>query len=389
MSQFRYEAKPLDKYYPKETINEREKRENITFLNINNKNLAGHLDLHDFASLESLSCLGNKLTSLDLSSCSNLIKLNCSSNKLTSTEFLQEIPNPKKLEVLRINKNEGLKENLNFLSLFTGIKELNVEDCPLVGSLEPLKSAKKLKKIFISRTHISKGLEYLPKSCQKLYCDYDYQYKSIKIVDELSKFAEESLVFVGQSDTTDPNSQLYTQVGGVIAIASPFVETITSYINDHIYDLLDNYHELLGIIKKIKKSKLGSVNKVLNDLRSKTKKFLKKYDEDKNEVIDINELIKGRIKFATDLSKENLGEGSSQLGDIVLAMKKLEEEIVKYQQGYSFETIESESDLEGNENNNSLEKNREAKGTEVVTEDQQSEIQTQIVVSLHQRDLNN
>jgi hypothetical protein len=43
-------------------------------------------------------------------------------------------------------------------------------------------------------------------------------------------------VLVGQSDTENPNSQLYTQIGGVIAIASPFVETITSYINDQIYE---------------------------------------------------------------------------------------------------------------------------------------------------------
>ena len=31
----------------------------------------------------------------------------------------------------------------------------------------------------------------MPESCKELYCDYDYQYKSIKIADELSKFAED------------------------------------------------------------------------------------------------------------------------------------------------------------------------------------------------------
>jgi len=147
--------------------------------------------LRDFTSLERLSCLGNKLTNLDLSRCHNLTKINCSSNKFSSTDFLQEIPSKKKLEILRINKNEEIKENLNFLLPFIGLKELNIEDCPFVGSLEPLKNMKNLKKVFISRTHLSKGLEYLPNRCQELYCDYDYQYKSIKIADELSNFAED------------------------------------------------------------------------------------------------------------------------------------------------------------------------------------------------------
>jgi hypothetical protein len=181
----------LNKYYSKETTNELEKRENITFLNINNKNLAGHLDLQDFVNLESLSCLSNKLISLDLSNCHSLTKLSCSGNKFTSTDFLDEIPNKEKLKILRINKNEELKENLNFLTPFTELKEINIEDCPFYGSLEPLKSMKNLKKIFISRTNINQGLEYLSDSCKELYCDYDYQYKSVKITDELSKFAED------------------------------------------------------------------------------------------------------------------------------------------------------------------------------------------------------
>jgi len=41
---------------------------------------------------------------------------------------------------------------------------------------------------------------------------------------------------VGQSDTEDPNSQRYTQTGGVIAIAAPFIETLTSYVNEQVYD---------------------------------------------------------------------------------------------------------------------------------------------------------
>jgi len=45
-----------------------------------------------------------------------------------------------------------------------------------------------------------------------------------------------SLVLIGQSDTSDPNSQLYTQTGGVIAIVGPFAEILTSALNDKIFE---------------------------------------------------------------------------------------------------------------------------------------------------------
>jgi len=42
---------------------------------------------------------------------------------------------------------------------------------------------------------------------------------------------------------------------------------------------------------------------------------------------------KNRKKLGQDLSKEKPEGGGSQLGDIVLAMKKLEEEVIAYRQG--------------------------------------------------------
>jgi len=42
---------------------------------------------------------------------------------------------------------------------------------------------------------------------------------------------------------------------------------------------------------------------------------------------------KNRKKLGQDLSKEKQEGGGSQLGDIVLAMKKLEEEVIAYRQG--------------------------------------------------------
>jgi len=72
-----------------------------------------------------------------------------------------------------------------------GLAELDIKDCSFFGSLEPLKEMKNLKRIFVSHTDISDGLEHLPKSCKEFYCDTsDYKYKSIKIVKELGKYIE-------------------------------------------------------------------------------------------------------------------------------------------------------------------------------------------------------
>jgi len=175
-------------------------------------------------------------------------------------------------------------------------------------------------------------------------------------------------LLVGTSNTENPNSTQYTQAGGVIAIIAPFIETVTSYLNDQIYEakqkkwdefvedaknLLDNYHELLGILKTIKFNEKGKINKVLNELRgeveggkidreSKVGVFLKNYDEDENGVISVSELIRKKEILAKDLSSEQKEGIGSQLGNIVLAVKDLEEKIIKYRQGTLYEAGEEE-----------------------------------------------
>ncbi|CAG8562480.1 3897_t:CDS:2, partial [Paraglomus occultum] len=132
------------------------------------------------------------------------------------------------------------------------------------------------------------------------------------------KVAGGSLVLVGQSDTTDPNSQTYTQTGGVIAI-------------------VDNYHELLGILEKIEQKDLGKVNETLNNLRKVTKTFLDTYDKEdkekdirKNGVIDIDELIgdKPRAEFAKDLI-QNLVLKKNTIKKVCQELKELENEEIK------------------------------------------------------------
>jgi hypothetical protein len=99
---------------------------------------------------------------------------------------------------------------------------------------------------------------------------------------------------------------------------------------------------------------------------------LDEYDKErggkKNGIIDIDELTdaEARKKLANDLSKENREEGGgSQLGEIMIAMKNLEEVIIKYQQGVveKVEEISQEDKLE--------------EEIQVVTDSQQDEIQAQ------------
>jgi hypothetical protein len=65
---------------------------------------------------------------------------------------------------------------------------LNISNCPLERSLMPLERLTGLKVLNITNTNISDGLEYLPDSCEKIYCNSDYGYKSLKIVKELEKY---------------------------------------------------------------------------------------------------------------------------------------------------------------------------------------------------------
>jgi hypothetical protein len=136
---------------------------------------------------------------------------------------------------------------------------------------------------------------------------------------------------------------------------APFIETFTSYLNDQVYDakqkqwdefindaknLLDNYHELLGIVEKITIGKLGEVNKKLKNLKINTNKFLVEYDEDKNKTIDLIELTEkeGLKKFISNLNKED-----SDLTNVVQAITQLEAELVNYRQNSSaMETDEEE-----------------------------------------------
>jgi len=72
---------------------------------------------------------------------------------------------------------------------------------------------------------------------------------------------------------------------------------------------LDNYHELLGIIKGIKAGELGKVNQSFEGLKEKVNTLLNEYDQadengEKNGEIDLEELIAQRAELAQSLDNK-------------------------------------------------------------------------------------
>jgi hypothetical protein len=141
-------------------------------------------------------------------------------------------------------------------------------------------------------------------------------------------------------------------LGGIFATTFPLLEIVSSRIEEQFYNakekkwedfiedaknFLDNYHELLGILKTIRTGEVGEVNGVLKDLNDKVYGFANEYDKDGNGSVDIFELIEeeNRKKLAQDLDNNESLErgGENQLGNIILAIQKLEEVIINYRQG--------------------------------------------------------
>ena len=108
---------------------------------------------------------------------------------------------------------------------------------------------------------------------------------------------------------------------------------------------LDNYHELLGIIKKLGAgSDLGKVNKALKDLNEKADEFLEIYDENHNKEVDISELIEKRTELAKDLAKD---KKESRSWGIVESIKLLEDKVVDYKKRGSLIEEENSEEVKG------------------------------------------
>jgi hypothetical protein len=131
-------------------------------------------------------------------------------------------------------------------------------------------------------------------------------------------------------------------LGGILAATSPVVEVFSTQLKERLYeekekkwdaysedleDLLNNYHELLGIIETIVIGEKGEVNTALQELKDTIEAFLKRYDEDKNRMIDIEELKTevGKNRFAEDLDKKN-----NHLQRIIDTIEDVKTEVINY-----------------------------------------------------------
>ncbi|CAG8473589.1 1908_t:CDS:2 [Scutellospora calospora] len=115
-----------------------------------------------------LACEGNEnLTNLTVTNNPSLTELYCSNCQLTNTNFI--LANNPQLTILNCSNNQ--LTNLNFFTQLTSLKKLLLRDNPLTGSLASLQNCQQLNYLSISNTNLNSGLEYLPKSLERLECD--------------------------------------------------------------------------------------------------------------------------------------------------------------------------------------------------------------------------
>jgi len=149
----------------------------IKELNLANQNLEGSLTIKNFPNLESIKCGSNKdLKSIELinlpklsyfhanncqlnyiiiNNCLSIVEFNAANNLLTNTNFLANL-NPEKLTHLSIHSNNFAQQDLSFLSKFTNLEKLFIDNHGLeklnqniynrfTGSLKPLQILLELK----------------------------------------------------------------------------------------------------------------------------------------------------------------------------------------------------------------------------------------------------
>ncbi|RIA81619.1 hypothetical protein C1645_836714 [Glomus cerebriforme] len=117
----------------------------------------GELDLGEFSNLKAIKFMGfinpTKITSTNLSKNTKLTEISLQKTTLTSIDFLNQLPNPEKLEVLEIYDNNIQPTTLDFLRPF-----VNLKDCKLGLN----------KQFCIAGTDVDSGLEYIPENLAKL-----------------------------------------------------------------------------------------------------------------------------------------------------------------------------------------------------------------------------
>src|ERR1043166_9236629 len=111
----------FEKDFPDKSV-----REIIAYDKYKDTNFTNYdLDLRGYINLEELNLAGNldnnKITSIKLPQSSKLRRLYLRGNNLTSVDFLNTIPNPKKLEALTISDNNIQPTDISIFGRFVNL----------------------------------------------------------------------------------------------------------------------------------------------------------------------------------------------------------------------------------------------------------------------------
>lgn len=139
------------------------------------------IELINLPKLEEVSIILCNLEELTFQNCPNVETLRLRQNKLSNLNFLNGL-NSEKLTYLSIVNNNIAEQDLDYFRHFINLETLSIGNEPVSirekkgnnqfkGSLEPLKDLTKLKYLHISKTNIDQGLDSLPLSIEKIYCD--------------------------------------------------------------------------------------------------------------------------------------------------------------------------------------------------------------------------
>lgn len=148
-------------------------KENITYLDLSNRNLVGDMNLVDFSKLKSVNAYGNKFAKLDflfsLPNKNKLEKINFFGNEVKQVDFARlfaEFPNLQSinLENNPLGVNFTSLNDIQFLQLVNSVEEKKVKINSWKGTLllDLLKHTKQLREI-VSSNHTNSCLQPLTK----------------------------------------------------------------------------------------------------------------------------------------------------------------------------------------------------------------------------------
>ncbi|CAG8478889.1 5436_t:CDS:10 [Cetraspora pellucida] len=368
-------------------------------LNLKNENLEGKLIVSDLPNLEKIECDDNNFVSIELinlpklnyfrannchltdvkfENCPEIKYLNISNNRLTEINFLNGL-NPERLTTLSIHSNNFPEQTLEIF-IDTGCAKIRRElegVAKITGITEKLFQNEALESLGedVLRDNpnlLSQNLDFLTPFVgleelnieSKEDKDGTSELSKLQSPEQFSKFNYLSGVEYASTVTTVVGGALtlldFSTTGGVITLTAPLIGAGASQLKSNFYEVkkakweefktdadtfLDNYNELLGILKQIGVNESKStVNLAFQDLKKKVYTFLNDYDDDGNEEIDIEELIEEREKFAKELN--------DKVKKIIETMKELEEQVINYRQG----SEDKEEDVEEKEIKLAIEK---------------------------------